>query len=378
MVFDNIFIDIGDEQSLDNDLSTYSSKLLNLKYFIENLDRKSLFLVDEMGTGTDPALGGPVAEAALETIAETGAYGVVTTHYSNLKLLAGKQPGIVNGAMLYDSKKMKPLFTLKTGKPGSSFALEIARNIGFPGNVLKKAEEKAGRSQLDFDRQLQDLEVEKEDLVKKTTEVNVADNFLNEMITRYQKMSEELEKSKKDILAQAKEEAKQLLRDSNRVIEKTIKEIREAAAEKERTKEVRNELKEFTEKIVSEPEKPVARAKPAILKEQAPEGKKPAEMFRAPARFNPIINELNNKLANYQLTLDVRGKRAEELWGILQRYIDDAVLLSIPEVRILHGKGNGVLRQVTRDYLRTVKEVKRCRDEAIESGGSGITVVEFR
>ena len=256
MVFDNIFIDIGDEQSLDNDLSTYSSKLLNLKFFIEHLDRKSLFLVDEMGTGTDPALGGPVAEAALEAMAGTGAYGVVTTHYSNLKLLAGKQAGIVNGAMLYDSKKMKPLFTLKTGKPGSSFALEIARNIGFPDEVLKKAEEKAGRSQLDFDRQLQDLEVEKEDLVKKTTEVNVADNFLNELIIKYQKLSDELEKSKKDILLQAREEAKQLLKDSNRMIEKTIKEIREAAAEKERTREVRGELKDFSEKIAADPEKP--------------------------------------------------------------------------------------------------------------------------
>ena len=248
-IFRNIFIDIGDEQSLENDLSTYTSKLLNLKFFLEKLDEHSLFLIDEFGTGTDPALGGPIAEASLEEMNRKKAFGVVTTHYSNLKLLAGKVRGINNGAMLYDARKMKPLYLLKTGKPGSSFAFEIARQVGFPPEVLNAAAEKTGTSQLDFDRELQNLEAEKSELGKRSTEVKVADEFLNEMITKYQELSKELESSRKEILNKAKEEAKNILDQSNRLIEKTIKEIRESQAEKARTKEARQEVQELKTKI---------------------------------------------------------------------------------------------------------------------------------
>jgi DNA mismatch repair protein MutS2 len=374
-IFHNLFIDIGDEQSLENDLSTYTSKLLNLKFFIENLDQNSLFLIDEFGTGTDPALGGPIAEASLEEINRKQAYGVVTTHYSNLKLLAGRVPGILNGAMLYDTAKMKPLYLLKMGKPGSSFAFEIARQIGFPAEVLKSAASKTGTSQLDFDRELQNLEVEKTEMTQKSTELKVADDFLNEMITKYKKLNEELEVSKKEIILKAKEEARHILDDSNRIIEKTIKEIRENQAEKTKTKEARQEIEELkkTIEIHSEAEADKGPKKKKMVTINAPTSTAPP---RGP--YQSFYDDLQKKLSTFELTLDLRGKRAEETYSILQHYVDDAILLSIPEVRILHGKGNGVLRQVTRDYLASVKEVKRYSDESLERGGGGITVVSFR
>jgi len=375
-IFRNIFIDIGDEQSLENDLSTYTSKLLNLKFFLENLDNNSLFLIDEFGTGTDPALGGTIAEASLEEINRKNAFGVVTTHYSNLKLLAGRVPGIVNGAMLYDSAKMKPLYILKTGKPGSSFAFEIARQIGFPADVLDSAASKTGTSQLDFDRELQNLETEKTELMQKSTEVKVADEFLNEMITKYRKLKEELEVSQKEILRNAKEEAQTMLNESNRLIEKTIKEIRESQAEKTRTREARQEIEELKKKIESETrEEDKKDPKEKKLVPRIPEQQK-VPPSRGP--YQTFYDDLQKKLLQFQLTLDLRGKRADETFSILQRYIDDAILLNIPEVRILHGKGNGVLRQITRDYLAKVKEVKKYGDEALERGGGGITVVNFR
>jgi DNA mismatch repair protein MutS2 len=409
-LFRNIFVDIGDEQSLENDLSTYSSKLLNIKFFIENLDEASLFLIDEMGTGTDPSLGGPIAEASMEHINRSKAFGIVTTHYSNLKLLAGKFPGIENGAMLYDSRKMKPLFQLKTGLPGSSFAFEIARQIGFPEEVLKNAAEKTGKTQLDFDKQLQDVELEKAELAKKSSELKVADDFLKEMINKYEKLNRELELSKKEIIRKSKEDALQLINESNRIIEKTIREIRESQAEKEKTKAVRSELMEFREKItehrpqakgsapqasgkdltnLTNPNDPTDPTDPAdpnsklrqLLNQSIAGSEKSVTRSQQPAArgpYNSFYNDLQSKLENYQLTLDLRGKRADEAHSLLQRYIDDAILLNMTEVRILHGKGNGILRQITRDYLRSVSEVKRYQDAPLEGGGTGITIVTFK
>jgi DNA mismatch repair protein MutS2 len=379
-IFKNIFIDIGDEQSLENDLSTYTSKLLNLKYFIENLDASSLFLIDEFGTGTDPALGSPIAEASLEEMNAKKAFGVVTTHYSNLKLLAGRVEGIQNGAMLYDTAHMKPLYLLKSGKPGSSFAFEIARQIGFPEEVLNAAASKTGTSQLDFDRELQNLEAEKMQMGQKSTELRVADDFLNEMITKYKKLNEELEMSKKEIIRKAKEEAHDILENSNKLIERTIKEIRESQAEKEKTKEARKEIEvSLTPPAPSPPGEgeranKVRTGKKKFVKLDLTENVKP--VVRRP--YQSFYDDLQRKMMQFQLTLDLRGKRAEETFSILQRYIDEAVLLNIPEVRILHGKGNGVLRQITRDYLSKIKEVKRFGDERLEGGGAGITVVSFR
>ncbi|MGE5424230.1 MAG: endonuclease MutS2 [Syntrophothermus sp.] len=395
-IFKNIFIDIGDEQSLENDLSTYTSKLLNLKFFIEHVDEHSLFMIDELGTGTDPALGGPIAEAALEAMNEKKALGVITTHYSNLKLLASRMEGIINGAMLYDSARLKPLYQLKTGNPGSSFAFEIAGQIGFPENVLQRAKEKTGQSQLDFDRELQNLEVEKYELKKEKKSIRVADDFLAEMISKYQKKYDELEKNRKEILLKAKNDATKLVNDANKVIEKTIREIRETQAEKEATRKARKRIEEEKIKL----ESAVGSQQSAVGSQQSAvgssESRKPRvfnsfESIQIPGKDKPVLpplpknspyrslyNDLEKKLREFELTLDLRGKRVEEAYSLLQRYIDDAILLTIPEVKILHGKGNGVLRQITRDFLSSVSEVKRYNDEVVERGGAGITVVSFR
>jgi len=391
LVFKKMFIDIGDEQSIDNDLSTYTSKLLNLKFFLENADGSCLLLIDEFGSGTDPSQGGAMAEACLEALSDKGTYGIITTHYSNLKLLAGKVRGIVNGAMLYDSKKLKPLYRLKKGKPGNSFAFEIASQIGFPGNVLEKARNITGHSQLNFEKQIQDLETEKEEISRKSSEVSVADDFLGELIIKYEKLTGELEKSKKEIIQNARLEALKMVTDANKAIEKTIKEIKEAEAEKEKTKSARSGLKELKKKLEEELS-PISLErnekaeesgfKPSVVK------KTPSEVPADPEMFVPLspknrqyqsyLDDMHRKLQDFQVTLDLRGKRVEECISMLQLYIDDAVMLSIPEVRILHGKGNGILRQVTRDYLRSVKEVKSSKDELLERGGSGITVVVFK
>lgn len=405
-IFKNIFIDIGDEQSIDNDLSTYTSKLRNLKFFIENIDQDSLFLIDELGTGTDPTLGGAIAEATLESLNKGMGMGVVTTHYSNLKLLAGREPGIINGAMLFDLKKLKPLYQLMIGKPGSSFAFEIAGNIGFPDDVLQAARAKTGTSQLDFDRELQNLEVEKSALNKQSESVKVADEFLSELIAKYEKLTADLEKKKKDILEKAQAEAEKLLWDSNKIIEKTIKEIRESQAEKNKTKEIRQQLTDEKNKLLGltgiqektvdltaypvthpHPENGLTGMNPSekenkniISKKEKKEPLISAEIIgskKTPHRYQNYINELQSKLTSFSLTLDLRGMRVDEALAALQRYIDDAMLLSIHEVRILHGKGNGVLRQVTRDYLRSQKEVKSAKDAHLDQGGSGITIVIF-
>ena len=391
LIFKKIFIEIGDEQSIDNDLSTYTSKLMNLKFFLENVDESTLLLIDEFGSGTDPSQGGAMAEACLEEMSYKGTYGIITTHYSNLKLLAGRIRGIINGAMLYDAKKLKPLYMLKKGRPGNSFAFEIAAQIGFPTTVLNKARNITGHSQLNFEKQIQELETEKEEMSKKITELQVADDFLAEMIGKYDKLAGNLEKSKKEILENARLEAIMMISLANKTIEKTVKEIKEAQAEKEKTKLARSGLKDLKEKLEeksvpppssgpgpSEDSNPVP-AKKTKSQVPPPSGLPLYEPLSSGNRqYQSYLDDMHQKLHDFQLTLDLRGKRVDETIPVLQRYIDDAIMLSIPEVRILHGKGNGVLRQVTRDYLRSVKEVKSAKDEHIETGGSGITVVVFK
>jgi DNA mismatch repair protein MutS2 len=419
-MFDNIFIDIGDQQSLENDLSTYSSHLLNLGFFIDNCESRSLFLIDELGTGTDPSLGGAIAEAALEKLSETGAFGVVTTHYSNLKLMAGKVPGIMNGAMLFDTKKLKPLYILATGKPGSSFTFEIARRIGFPEDVIEAAISKAGKTHLDFEQQLQEVETEKLQLEKRLKEFQVADGFLGELIEKYETLKSGIEKSRKEILEKAREEARDLLENSNKVIENTIREIRESQAEKEQTKLLRSTIEQFRQNIIKTPieeEKkpagPVKAGQPepfkagdwVILEGQQNPGiiqriktrealvdfngikmmvliekltriKKPA--IRPSGRSTPFLRDLNDKAVNFKLTLDLRGKSADEALQMAQKYLDDAYLLRIKEVGILHGKGEGILRRVIRDYLAGSDEILSFEDEQLDRGGSGITRVMLK
>jgi len=428
-IFKDIFIDIGDEQSLENDLSTYSSHLLNLKFMLENAGEESLFLIDEFGAGTEPQAGGAIAETILMKLNSRHAFGVVTTHYANLKLLAGKENGIANGAMLFDTKKMQPLFKLVIGKPGSSFAFEIARNIGLPDEIIQQASEKTGKSQLDFDRQLEELEIEKLELTKKEKQLKAADETLSELIDKYQDLSTQLNEKKKQFIADARDEARRIVEKSNALIEKTIKEIKQSQAAKNTTRQLREEVKQHAEDLAKPvvpliTEQKTTRHSQADLIEIPPfpgnrvtigeasavgkliridHGEALVQFDAATVRVgvdklrkagksalksdkdsirqyahNNIINDMNARMENFRLTLDVRGKRAEEALTLVQRYTDEAILLNMSEVNILHGKGNGVLRDLIRQFLQGVNEVRSIADEEPERGGNGITVVRFR
>ncbi|MBZ0241741.1 MAG: Smr/MutS family protein [Bacteroidales bacterium] len=429
-IFDKLFIDIGDEQSLENDLSTYSSHLLNMKQFMAHADARSLFLIDEFGAGTEPQLGGAIAEAVLKTLNDKKAFGLVTTHYANLKLMADQQEGVFNGAMLFDTNKLEPLYMLQTGKPGSSFAFEIARKIGFPEEILALASGITGQSHLDFDQQLQQLEVEKKALAKKQTEVRLADQLLNEVIEKYKRLLKQVEDNKKNMLAEAGHEAKSLIDKANRQIEHTIKQIREAQADKEKTKVLRSQLRDTRDLLGDEAQELAVKLQQAEEKEeeahQASE-LKAGDMVRieemdisgellsiseheAVISFNSvklrtsperlvklsrkdsrkerqqrkagssrsITTDLNEKATQFKLTNDLRGKRAAEALDEVARYIDEAILLSVKEVNILHGKGDGILRKLIREFLSKQKEVAFFGDAPPETGGNGVTKVSLR
>jgi DNA mismatch repair protein MutS2 len=428
-IFDKLFIDIGDEQSLENDLSTYSSHLINAKTMLENSDGRSLFMIDEFGTGTEPQLGGAIAEAVLNELNEKKAFGVVTTHYANLKLVAENSSGIINGAMLFDTKSLRPVYMLSVGKPGSSFAFEIAQKIGFPQKTLEEAANITGKSHLDFEQQLQQLEIEKKEIAKKQHEIKLADELFNEVIVKYKLLNKQLEDKKKELLANANREAKALIDQANRKIEHTIKEIREAQAEKEKTKTLRRDLQQFKEEIETQVRKTnekrtesvekqtvdVSDMKPGdmvIIEEMEVVGEllsitendavilfnsitlrtsseKLKKISQATARKqlrnqttkktrSAISEDLNEKVANFNLTIDLRGKRVEEAIEQVAKYLDEALLLGIKEISILHGKGNGILRKIIREYLSRQKSVVGFSDASLETGGSGITRVSLR
>ena len=432
-VFREIFIDIGDEQSLENDLSTYSSHLANMKYFLQNCNESSLFMIDEFGAGTEPRIGGAIAEAILNELSEKKAYGVITTHYANLKVLAGKKEGIVNGSMLFDTQQMKPLYRLKTGTPGSSFAFEIARTMGIPSPILQNAEKIAGEKHVDFDRQLQDLELKKLEVEEKEKQLKSVDSFLSEMIDKYQKLNSELEQRKSEIINEARREAKKILADSNRMIERTIKEIRESSADKEKTKKLRDELDQYTKLQQADQNEPEAEsrsqkkkkqkmifAEPVIEIEEGPIGKgdfvriKGQEttgevletdqknamvafgsiLMKTPLKKLEKLNrqsvkklvktskvkydfDISEKATEFNPNLDVRGNKAEQALIKARRFVDDAVLLGMKNIKIVHGTGDGILREALRDYLKTLPEVKLARDEHPDRGGSGCTLIEL-
>ena len=422
-VFHDMFIDIGDEQSLENDLSTYSSHLINMKELLEHGNERTLFLIDEFGTGTEPQLGGAIAEAILLKMNEKKAFGVVTTHYANLKLLADNHPGIVNGAMLFDTRYLQPLYVMMIGKPGSSFAFEIAKKIGFPNEILDSAAEISGREHLDFDQQLQQLEIEKKEVRKKEYELKVADKLLDEVVTKYKTQLADIEKNRKTLLKEASKEAQEIIDRANAKIEKTIREIKEAQAEKVRTKELREELKEMKTNLANE-EKSLSKQLKAEEKEElanadlkvgdmvcinelevvgellaisetdvtiqfgdvrlrttADKLRKISRSQARKAQQNPsylrksIMNDINEKAQHFNLTLDVRGQRGDEAVDNVAKYIDEANLLSIKEVSILHGKGNGILRKLIREYLSKQSCVQSFNDASLETGGAGITRV---
>lgn len=425
-IFHDMFIDIGDEQSLENDLSTYSSHLINMKELLEHGNERTLFLIDEFGTGTEPQLGGAIAEAILLKMNEKKSFGVVTTHYANLKLLADNHPGIVNGAMLFDTRYLQPLYVMMIGKPGSSFAFEIAKKIGFPNEILDSAAEISGREHLDFDQQLQQLEIEKKEVRKKEYELKVADQLLDEVVTKYKNHLAEIEKKKKQLLHEANKEAQALIDGANAKIERTIREIKEAQAEKNRTKELREELKEMKQNLVDE-EKNLSKQLKADEKEElanldlkvgdtvcinelevvgellaitdtdatiqfgdvrlrttADKLRKISRSQARKAQQNPsylhksIMSDINEKAQHFNLTLDVRGQRGDEAVDNVAKYIDEATLLSIKEVSILHGKGNGILRKLIREYLSKQQCVQSFNDASLETGGAGITRITLK
>lgn len=434
-IFKNLFIDIGDEQSIENDLSTYSSHLTNMKFFMNNGGRNSFILIDEFGGGTEPQIGGAIAQSILKQFNEKKIFGVITTHYQNLKHFAEDTPGLINGAMLYDRQEMKPLFQLSIGYPGSSFAVEIARKIGIPSEVIKDAENIVGSDYINMDKYLLDIARDKKYWEKKRADIHAREKKLQNLIDKYEQDIEELSGEKRNILKAAKEEAKNILDKSNAAIERTISEIKKTQAEKEQTKELRRQLDEFKSKLEKEDEeaqikingkklKTNKKAKRAISENQSIEpitigdyvtidnGNTPCQVIElsqdtavvAMGNFHSRINvkrlkktvkqsipihtssttismatseDIRKRQLSFKPDIDVRGMRADEAIQAVTYFLDDAIQFNSKQIRILHGTGNGILRQRIREYLNTVGGVKSYRDEHVQFGGAGITVVDL-
>ena len=460
-VFDRIMVSIGDDQSIDNDLSTYSSFLADMGTMLEQADGKTLVLIDEFGSGTEPAAGGAIAEAILAELDRRDTYGVITTHYTNLKLYASAgDSGVINGAMQFDAQNIAPLFRLEIGLPGNSFAFELARKMGLPEVIVQDAERRAGEEFVGIERNLRKIARSRKALDEKLTRIRATDKTLESLSDRYQKELEDIQKVRQDILDEARREARDIIKGANRQVESTIRTIREAQAEKESTKEARQELQSFLGALADtrrerdeyieqklrtvqqrkerEKVRKVRRAAPEEREalSRAEEEQRKLQAFRsAPLKAgekvrikeNGMVGEvskvsakavtinignLSTKLpsdrvervtsneykaavkevarprqvydsaiserkADFRLELDVRGQRVGEAIENVMRYIDDAIMLDVPSVRILHGKGTGALREEIQKYVRTVPGVVSAADEHIQFGGSGVTVVRF-
>ena len=460
-VFNSIFIDIGDEQSIEDDLSTYSSHLLNMKNMMKQCDSKSLILIDEFGGGTEPQIGGAIAEAVLKRFNEKGTFGVITTHYQNLKHFADAHEGIVNGAMLYDRNLMQPLFLLQIGMPGSSFAVEIARKIGLPEEVIADASEIVGSDYINSDKYLQDIVRDKRYWQNKRQSIHQREKVMEETIARYERELQELHQERKDILRNAKSEAEQLVQEANARIEGTIKGIKEAQAEKEETKKIRQELADFRKQLqeqeAQKAEDKIARKMEKLRERQQRKKDKKLEKGKTPTssaeeqaalkaqreaelqaqltegatvklkgqktvgtimdihgkdatvafgsikttvklnRLEPAQpptkhpditqkatylseqtqDSMHDRKLNFKQDIDVRGMRGDEAIQAVTYFIDDAILIGVSRVRILHGTGTGILRTLIRQYLQGVNGVKDFHDEHVQFGGAGITVVDL-
>ena len=447
-LFHRVFIDIVDEQSLENDLSTYSSHLLNMKYFLRNVTAETLVLIDEFGAGTEPAAGGAIAEAILMQLLARRAFGVITTHYTNLKYYAASAAGIVNGAMLFDVQKIQPLFRLEMGTPGNSFAFELARKIGLPDEVVKLAETKVGEDYVNIEKNLRAIARNKRYWEEKRSRIKQTDKHLEHITSRYEEELTEIQALRKTIIREAKDEAKRILETANKQIERTILEIKEAQAEKTRTKAARQQVEQLKQELESEAQAGIdakinrkieqlkrrqeRRAqrdpKTALQAEQSrPEeqplaagdkvrlsgqdgvgeimtlkGKKAAVAFgsiitnvaldrlarisaneyrktvrsSAAASNRNTLNVQERKL-HFKPAIDVRGQRVEEAVDNINHFIDEALMVGAGEVKILHGKGTGALKEEIRKILRTIGGIRSIDDEHVEHGGAGITVVKF-
>ena len=409
-IFNDIMLDIGDQQSLENDLSTYSSHLKNMAVFTRSAGERSLVLIDEMGAGTDPAFGGGIAEAVLTRLIERKAWGVVTTHYANLKTLSTRSAGILNGAMLFDADRLTPMFVLDIGKPGSSYAMELARKSGLDREVITSAESLIGAGLVGLEHLMRKTETEKVQVERLRRELEQKERKLKDLTMRYERMSEELEGKKKEIIVKAKESAAALLRDTNREIEKTIRHIRENKAEKKETKKIRQRLTDLKETVAA-PQPAIGRS-PVIgfregdrvrLRGQDQAGtvlqvkgddvfvqfgllrSKVKALQLEPAGDRPVDTvsrvagiDLGAKRSVFRPEIDLRGKRADEVLSLLDAFMDDAVLVAAHELRILHGKGEGVLRKMIREHLSRNRHVAAMADEHADRGGAGITVVTMK
>lgn len=471
-IFENIMIDIGDEQSIENDLSTYSSHLANMKAMMKQGNDRTLLLIDEFGGGTEPQIGGAIAEAVLNQFCKKGDYGIITTHYQNLKHFAEDHKGVVNGAMLYDSHEMQALFQLSIGQPGSSFAIEIARKTGIPDEVIREASEIVGSDYIQSDKYLQDIVRDKRYWEGKRQTIHQHEKTLEDKIARYEREIKELEQSRKEILQRAKQQAEDLLKESNRKIENTIREIRESQAEKEETKRIREELNAFKSEVeeidtkandeliakkmrqiqerkerrekrkkdklrlsseergmrseeLNDPSSALTTSKTNNSSLHTPhsslkigdtvrikglttvgtvesvDGKMATVIFgdmRTKMRMDRLEHAkpkkeesirkdipvsrttretIDNRKLNFKQDLDVRGMRGDEAINAVTYFIDDAILVGMSRVRILHGTGSGILRQLIRQYLNTIPNVADYRDEHVQFGGAGITVVDI-
>ena len=449
-VFRSLMIDIGDEQSMDNDLSTYSSHLHNMKQMVAAASPETLVLIDEFGSGTEPIIGGAIAEAILERLLERGCYGIITTHYANIKYYASQSEGVSNGAMAFDVQHIRPLFRLEQGKPGSSFAVEIARKIGLPEELIRRASEKAGSDHINLEKQLREIARDKHYWSQKRDRIRLTDRKVEELEQSYSEQLQKIRQERQEILRKAKEEAEALIAGANRQIENTIRTIREAQAEKELTRLARKELDDYrarveqAEKAAREEEvqreiERIERRRQRREERKAQQGEKRAVTVaqqekpravevgskvkmvgqdvvgvvqalqgkRAQVAFGQMLttvnvglltvvsnneyreatrpttartvysSEISERKLNFRDHIDVRGMRAAEALDVVRDFIDDAVMVGIGSVTILHGKGTGALKEEIRRYLRSVKEVASATDEHADRGGAGITIVTF-
>jgi DNA mismatch repair protein MutS2 len=414
-IFENIFADIGDDQSIESDLSTYSAHLTKMRYFVEHASPKSLMLIDEFGTGTDPQFGGPMAEAVLEVLNSKKVRGVITTHYSNLKLFAGATEGLENASMLFDNQKMRPMYVLEIGKPGSSYAFEIAQNIGLQKNVLELARMKTGTNQNRIDSLLVDLEREKKQIYDTKVNLSNQQNKVKNLVAENEKLKAFLEENRKVLIKEAKLEAQKIIKDANKLVENTIAEIKEKQADKQVTRELRQNLqKSLVLNQVKEEKKPVAVVAPvdgpievgdwvqltntettgqvieinrgnlvlamgdlrSVVKKDRVH-KISNKQAKKVVQSNSFSSSISDAITNFTAELDLRGMRGENAIYEVEKYLDKAIMLGFPFVKLIHGKGDGILRKLIREYVRKYSQVNRVEDEHADRGGDGITYVYF-
>ena len=392
-VFDRLMIDIGDEQSIQDELSTYSSHLRNMRAFLRQADERTLILIDEMGTGTEPMIGGAIAEAILRELVHRRVFGVITTHYTNLKHFAEETEGVVNGAMLYDRSAMRPLFQLSIGQAGSSFAIEIARQTGLSEEIIRYATDLVGEEHIDYDKQLQDIARDKRYWENKRQAIRQKEKALEARMAEYEERMAGVKREKKEILEEARQEAERLLQQSNATIERTIREIKEAKADKEKTKAARQKVEQMKEKVESQ--------KPKVESQKSQEESRKKGVMRDFSELRKLSKTMTKEQETksnisvrstvrqrtlaFERTLDLRGYRADEALEKLIAYMDDALMVGAGEVTILHGTGTGALKQLTRDYLNDLNRQRRKRgqvaldfgDGDVNHGGAGLTVVRI-